>query len=275
MAPNDTFAQGNKLSLRAPSLQFPLPPSIARTIHLRHSDFPSSDPEQTSESDNIALSPYEPSTVTDNYDVNSALDELFGGPRSSLTPGTTFRPSLSPSQPPLEYTFATPPSLARVESSQPGKTSLRENKAASVIETCNDCGERFRDEEQLKKHHNQKHAPQTISCGLAGCQIKFSDARSRDRHRETAQVHQSASTLYFICPCGSKSPRKDHHMRHVEKAIGNPQSRCQKKGPFGCWCGATTERLMEHELHLEKCKRPGSRGRGRPRKAKQQERMTT
>ena len=117
-----------------------------------------------------------------------------------------------------------------------------------------------------RRHRIQRHAPKTYKCGLAECQ-PFSDARSLERHLKTAKAHLSMDAPLFHCQCGSQTSRKDHHRRHIRDA------NCHQTGLFRCWCGRTTRHRSDHEDHFRLCSKPGSRGRGRPRKIQQQERI--
>lgn len=206
-------------------------------------------------------------------DVSPAPDGIFGPYHSSLSSvANPLLPSLSLTQSIAGYDVGTPSSAHHLEMPKdPDQPALIPGldlaTGQTTFQSCADCGGRFKDGEHLERHRAQIHAPKTYSCGLVECR-PFSDARSLDRHLKTAKVHRSSNTPLFSCQCGSQSPRKDHHRRHIREA------KCCNTGPFRCWCGRISHQLIDHDAHYRTCSKPGSRGRGRPRKISKQEKVT-
>lgn len=129
---------------------------------------------------------------------------------------------------------------------------------------CEHCGERFRNDEQLRKHVDIKHAERQYMCNDPRCgSFCTSSIRSFERHLLTATAHVTEATPQFWCRCGFSEYRRDHFKRHLSK-----KRPCKSVGrPYKCWCNRvfndTPADKKDFEKHYRLC---GAKQRGRPRK---------
>ncbi|KAI0543317.1 hypothetical protein F4679DRAFT_128665 [Xylaria curta] len=85
-------------------------------------------------------------------------------------------------------------------------------------------------------------------CEKCSSEFKY----KKDLRRHFATKHRDVEDVHYCCRCGSKNPRRDNHLRHIQ--------RCNKetRHPFICKCGYQDDSKKQYDSHVRTCRWPRS-----------------
>ncbi|OTB01009.1 hypothetical protein M426DRAFT_14866 [Hypoxylon sp. CI-4A] len=101
--------------------------------------------------------------------------------------------------------------------------------------------------EQYSSGGSTPSNPRRYYCFLCHDMPTFNSIKDWERHCKTVKLHWDDNTRFYQCRCGWARPRKDHHIRHI--------NRCSRsaRNPYSCNCGMQTQDKAEHREHIGDC----------------------